>query len=534
MNGQYARALLLLAACCATTGAVPASPAALRSRQVHAVGNPILADGRDYSADPAPLVADGKLYIIAGRDEAPPEVNDFVIPRWQLLVTDDVGRGRWTYYPALLRPEQVFAWAAPGHAYAAQIVQGTDRRYYLYAPVQEAHSRNADPFAIGVAVADSPLGPWRDAHPQGPILSQSLPVRNTIQNIDPTVLVDDDGRVYVYWGTFGKLFGIELERDMVTPKGPVVAVNTLDGYFEAPWLFKRRDTYYMAYAANNAGLGSACTPTLYHACIAYGTAPSPLGPWTYRGVVLDPVSSTTSHPGIVQFKGQWYLVYHTADAKGGGHFRRSVAIDALQWDDSVTPARMRKVVPTRPHRPTPSPSRNLAAAAIATASNGPAIPVQYWIAALNDGVVKAHPLPPQMWGSWTSHNPPQQWIQYSWDVPVTLNGSRIVFFADQLAGAAIGVAPPRAWHLEYRTQGRWLPVPGASQYRSAPGRFQQVAFAPVRTRCVRAVFDASGDGRTYAAVAVQEWEMLAPRAQILPPRAPPHADASCDTRVDMP
>lgn len=226
-----------------------------------------------------------------------------MLKRWQLLVTDDVGSGRWTHSPALLRPEQVFAWAKAGRADAAQIVQGPDRRYYLYAPVQEQHSPNADPFAIGVAVADSPLGPWRDAHRQGPILSQSLPVRNTIQNIDPTVLVDDDGRVYLYWGTFGKLFGIELERDMVTPRAQALAVTTLDGYFEAPWLFKRNGTYYMAYAGNRAGPDAACTPTLYHACIAYGSAPSPLGPWTYRGVILPPVSSTTSHPGIVQFKG---------------------------------------------------------------------------------------------------------------------------------------------------------------------------------------------------------------------------------------
>src|SRR3546814_7641844 len=49
-----------------------------------------------------------------------------------------------------------------------------------------------DRFAIGVAVADSPLGPWRDAHPAGPIISQRVPQANEIQNIDPTVLVDDD------------------------------------------------------------------------------------------------------------------------------------------------------------------------------------------------------------------------------------------------------------------------------------------------------------------------------------------------------
>jgi hypothetical protein len=86
------------------------------------------------------------------------------------------------------------------------------------------------------------------------------------------------------------------------------------------------------------------------------------------GVVLPPVSSTTSHPGFAEFKGKWYITYHTADAKGGDHFRRSVAIDELHWDDSVSPARMRMVQPTpRPVMDLP-PQRNIAPAARASAS----------------------------------------------------------------------------------------------------------------------------------------------------------------------
>ncbi|GHH58508.1 glycosyl hydrolase family 43 [[Pseudomonas] boreopolis] len=509
--------------------AMPNATAGITPRVVQAHGNPILADGDYYSADPAPLVADGKLYILAGRDEAPPEVNDFVMKEWQMLVTDDVAGGRWQHYPGMLRPEQVFAWAAPGRAYAGQIVQGPDRRYYLYAPVEERDSTNPDRFAIGVAVADTPVGPWRDAHPQGPIVSQSVPEKNDIQNIDPTVMVDDDGRVYLYWGTFGRLRGVELERDMLTPKGAEFAVSTLDGFFEAPWLFKRGGTYYLAYAGNEAGPDSPCTPAIYHACIAYGTAPTPRGPWTYRGVILGPVSSTTSHPGVILYKGQWYLVYHTADARGGGHFRRSVAIDRIDWDDAATPARMRLVRQTRPPRPAPKPQRNLAPAAFASASNSPGVPVQYWIAALNDGIARAAPLPPDMWSNWTPRPPARAWIQYAWDLPVTLDGSTIVFFADQPAGATTGIAPPRAWHLEYRHEGRWLPVRHASGYGTRPGMPQHVRFAPVTTRCLRAVFDASGDGDgdAHAAVAVQEWMALSVRPQWLPKTATAGA-AHCD------
>lgn len=481
-----------------------------RSFVVHSRGNPILSDGSFYSADPAPIVVGDTLYILAGRDEAPPTVNDFIMPEWELFATKNVASKQWRFYPGILRPEQVFAWAKPGRAYAGQIVQGTDKRFYLYAPVEEANSHNADPFAIGVAVADSVLGPWKDAHPSGPIVSQSVPELNDIQNIDPTVLVDNDGRVYLYWGTFGKLRGMELESDMVTPKGKEFSVTTLTGFFEASRIFRRKDTYYLLYADNQAGPRSPCTEAVYHACIAYGTAPTPLGPWTYRGVILDPVSSTTSHPGVAAFKGQWYLAYHTADAKGGGHFRRSVAIDRMQWDDHVEPSRILKVKPTHEPEPPPVPSRNIAATARVTASNEP-VPVQYWIKSLNDGLVRANPLPPDMWGSWTPRNPSRQWIQYEWATPVTLNGTRIFFWSDHPAGRDVGVAPPAAWHLEYWAEDGWRPVVSHRGYPVSVGSFSDVAFDPVTTRCIRAVFDASGAGTHYAGVAAQEWEALEPR-----------------------
>jgi len=495
-----------------------------KGEPIHSKGNPILADGRYYSTDPAPVVIDGKLWILAGRDAAPPDVNDFVMGEWQLLETADPASGKWTHYPTIATSNQLFKWAEPNRAYAAQIVKGADKRLYMYAPVMEADSPAKDRFSIGVAVADSPTGPWVDAHPAGPIVSQRTPVPNEIQNIDPTVLVDDDGRVFLYWGTFGQLRGIELERDMVTPKGKPVSVTTLPGFFEAPWLMKRKGVYYMLYAGNRAGPTSECTPAVYYACIAYGTATSPLGPWTYRGVVLKPVSSTTSHSGAVEFKGQWYLAYHTADAAGGGHFRRSVALDRIEWDDSFSPARMRVVTPTRSPQPAPKPTRNIAAAAVPSASNEP-IPLQYWIRALNDGKVRGAPLPPDLWGSWTGNNPPQQWIEYRWAKPVTVNGSRIMFWGDQPAGSGVGVAPPARWRLEYWHKG-WKPVPKASGYGTAPNVFQETRFAPVTTRCLRAIFDASHAG-SYAGVAVQEWEVLAPVARV-PVPAQDGGKAGCD------
>jgi Glycosyl hydrolases family 43 len=498
-----------VAFCFATLAAQVAGAQIPQPQVIHNGGNPILSDGSYYSADPAPLVVGDTLYILAGRDEAPPNVNDFFMNEWQIFATTNVAAHTWQHYPGILRPETVFAWSKPGHAYAGQIVQGPDKRFYLYAPVQESKREHADPFVIGVAVSNSPLGPWKDAHPSGPIVSQSLPEPNNIQNIDPTAMVDNDGRVYLYWGTFGKLRGVELEQDMVTPKGKVVNADNLRGFFEAAWLFRRKDTYYMIYADNQAGPNSPCTPAVYHACIAYGTSTSPLGPWTYQGVILDPVSSTTSHPGAIEFKGEWYLIYHTADAKGGGHFRRSVAIDIMHWDDSVSPARILKVNQTHEPSPPPAPTRNIASAAHPTASNDP-VPLQYWIKALNDGIVRPNPLPPDMWASWTPHNPPSQWIQYEWARPVTLDGSRILFWSDHRAGANEGVAPPASWTLEYFSGDKWLPVANPSGYPTTMGSFVDVKFDPIKTRCLRATFNASGDENKHAAVAVQEWEVLAP------------------------
>ncbi|KQT33626.1 glycosyl hydrolase family 43 [Sphingomonas sp. Leaf412] len=493
--------------------ALSAAAPAQRGTPVVSKGNPILSDGRYYSTDPAPLVDGDTLWILAGRDEAPADVNDFIMKEWQLLSTTDPASGKWTHHPAIARPEAVFEWAEPGRAYAGQIVKGANGKFYLYAPVLERGGAAKDRFAIGVAVADTPVGPWTDAHPAGPIVSQRTPQPNDIQNIDPSVLVDDDGRVYLYWGTFGQMRAIELERDMVTTRGTQKRIDGVDGFFEAPWLMKRNGTYYLLYAANNAGPDSACTPAVYHACIAYSTATSPMGPWTYRGVMLKPVSSTTSHPGAVAFKGKWYLAYHTADAAGGGHFRRSVALDRIEWDDSVTPARIRMVVPTRLPQPAAAATRNVAGAAVAAASNEP-IPVQYWIRALNDGIVKNAPLPPDMWGNWNGAMPARSWIEYRWAKPVTINGSRIWFHADQPAGSGVGVAPPRGWRIEYWDSGTkaWKPMTGASGYGTTPGAYQDTSFAPVTTRCVRATFDASAANGTNAAVAVQEWQVLAPTA----------------------
>ena len=510
------RAVAALAA--VAVGALVATLSPL-SPATAATENPIIGDGSVYSADPS-LLADGDtLYIHAGRDEAGATTNDFIMNEWQAFSTTDVGSGDWEHHPSIMRPETVFDWATPGRAYAGQVVKGVDGRYYWYVPVNEAASTAADKFGIGVAVSDTPLGPWTD-HAGGPIVSQTI-LGNDAHNIDPTVLVDD-GRVWMYWGSFSRLMAVELQADMKTRIGaPTTITSGVTGFFEAAWLFKRDQTYYLAYAANNAGPTSTCTPANYHACIAYSTASSPLGPWTFRGRILAPVSSTTSHPAIAEFDGEWYMAYHTADAVGGNHFRRSVAIDRLEWDDTQTPARILPVTTTPVKGPNLTPRSNVAPWAAASASNEP-IPTQYWIRSLNDELIRPNPLPPDMWGSWTGTRPAQQWIQYDWDTPVRVDRARIKFWRDVAPGTGNGVSDPSSWVLQYWDAGQWKDVPNASGYPTTTTAVHEVMFDAVTTSRLRAVLNASPNAANppqYSALAVEEWEVHAAQPDDVEPVA---------------
>ncbi|KAK2811297.1 hypothetical protein FQN50_002173 [Emmonsiellopsis sp. PD_5] len=490
-----------------------ASSLIVRRQQVgfDSPGNPILGDGSVFSADPAPFVVNDTVYILTGRDEAGPQTNAFVMNEWGIFEAHDPDprRGAWTLHQNVAQPQQVFEWAEAGGAYASQIATGPDGRFYLYAAVQEQGGA-ADPFSVGVAVADNPLGPFVDAHPAGPIISQTVPAPgNNLHNIDPTVLIDSDGRVFVYWGSFNQLRGYELESDMTTIKGNVIAVDTLNGFFEAPWVMKRGETYYMLYAANNAGADSPCSPTSYHACIAYGTASEPLGPWTFQGVVLGIVSSTTSHPGVYQLGDTWYLVYHTADAEGGGHFRRSVAFDMLLWDDTTTPPTLFKVKQTwRDSLTEPRPpSRNIAPLALPSSENG--TPIQYWIAALNDERILDNPLPPDYWCSWESEQSPDvNVLTYTWNNTMELNGVAISFFADSSPGSSSGVPPPASWHAEYLDdQGVWTQVTITSDSYPTEATLDppEVGFETVQTTGLRVILQASGGPDQFAGVGVREW-----------------------------
>jgi hypothetical protein len=292
--------------------------------------NPLFTD--QYTADPAPFVDHCTFYINCGHDEG---TNGFVMNEWFILSSTDMVN--WTKRVALSLKN--FKWA-DANAWAGQMVT-KNGKYYWYVPVNEAGSG----MAIGVAVADSPGGTFKDAIGK-PLVDDAFEISNmgfgsppdTPYTIDPTVFVDDDGQAYLHYGSFGRMVGAKLNSDMISINGKMQEI-TPPGFFEAAFLTKRNGVYYEIYAAGQ-------NP----ATIDYSTSSSPLGPWKYRGRILDALpnqpgqDAATSHPGVAQFQGQWYMVYHLSNGpNGGGTYRREVAIDKLTFNADGT---IQKLVPT--------------------------------------------------------------------------------------------------------------------------------------------------------------------------------------------
>ena len=277
------------------------------------------------TSDPAPMVHDGRMYVYTGHDEDGADF--FWMQEWRVYSSDDMVN--WTDHGSPLALES-FNWA-DDRAWASQCIE-RDGKFYWYIC---AHSRLSKGMAIGVAVADSPVGPFRDA------LGKPLFENGSWDHIDPTVFIDDDGQAWLYWGN-PRVYYLKLNRDMVSYSGELgqlamteeafgsPAMNERvkgkqykDSYVEGPWISKRNGTYQLLYAAGGVP---------EH--ISYSTAPSPTGPWTYAGQImpLGNTGSFTNHCGVADFKGHSYFFYHTGKLPGGGGFGRSVAVEEFKYN----------------------------------------------------------------------------------------------------------------------------------------------------------------------------------------------------------
>lgn len=286
-----------------------------------------------FTADPAALVHDCVFYITAGRDQG---TTGFELSDWYVLSSTDMVT--WSDNGGPVMGLDTFDWAN-ANAWAGQMVEKAGK-FYWYVPVNESGGG----MAIGVAVGDSPLGPFEDALGK-PLINDASEMAEfnygdpgeTVYTIDPTVFVDSDGRAYLLYGGFWRLVVVPLGDDMISIAGPMKE-ETPPEFFEAPYLTQRNGVYYLAYAAGS-------NP----ATIDYVTATSPTGPWQNHGRILDALpalpgqDAPTSHPAIAEFAGEWYLVYHLSNGPGGGTYRRQVAIEKLTFN---TDGSIQKVTPS--------------------------------------------------------------------------------------------------------------------------------------------------------------------------------------------
>ena len=282
-----------------------------------AADNPIVQTS--YTADPAPMIYDGRLYLYTSHDEDVTVNNFFTMNDWRLYSTVDMVN--WTDHgsPAGYRS---YSWGT-GDAWAVQCVP-RNGKFYLYTPIN-----NSTGSKIGVLVGNNPWGPFSDP------LGRAL-IGTGSGNIDPTVFINDDGQAYLYWGN-PDLQYVKLNADMTSFPGGTTKVGLTTGgfgtrsnsdrataYEEGPWFYKRGSLYYIVYPADG-------TPEK----ISYTTSSAPLGPWTYRGDIMAKESgggsSFTNHPGVIDYNGHSYFFYHNGALPGGGGYKRSVCVEEFTY-----------------------------------------------------------------------------------------------------------------------------------------------------------------------------------------------------------
>ncbi|HSC52948.1 MAG TPA: glycoside hydrolase family 43 protein [Phnomibacter sp.] len=297
--------------------------------------NPVIQT--NFTPDPAPMLYKDRVYLYTGDDV--PGFDFYNMTKWRVYSSADMVN--WTDHGAPISLE-TFSWAMD-RAWASQCIE-RNGKFYWYICVQTVQNN----MAIGVAVGNSPTGPFKDA------IGKPLVTTGSWSNIDPTVYLDDDGQAYMYWGN-GKLFYVKLNKDMVSYAGDIVevplTVETFGGvprqrptsnqttptsssipnkdmFVEAPWLYKRNGIYYQMFAGMEKG----------KECLSYSTSTSAIGPWKYQGRIMveQPTNSFTNHGGFIDFKGKSYLVYHTALLPGGGSYGRSTAIEEFTYNNDGT------------------------------------------------------------------------------------------------------------------------------------------------------------------------------------------------------
>ncbi|RZJ51599.1 MAG: glycoside hydrolase [Chryseobacterium sp.] len=284
--------------------------------------NPIITD--KYTGDPAALVYKDKVYLYAGHDEAPNDFHFYKMNEWLVYSSSDMKK--WESHPVPLKASD-FKWAK-GDAWASQVIE-RNGKFYWYVTVEHGTVPGK---SIGVAVSDNPIGPFKDALGKALVTNDMTKFTNiSWDDIDPTVYIDDEGQAYLFWGNTSCHYA-KLKENMTELDGEIHHID-LPNFTEAPWIHKHKNWYYLSYAYE------------FPEKIAYAMSKSITGPWEFKGILNELAgNSNTNHQSIIEFKGQWYFIYHNGASKpDGGSFRRSVCVDKLFYNKDGT---MKRVVMT--------------------------------------------------------------------------------------------------------------------------------------------------------------------------------------------
>jgi len=311
--------------------------------------NPVVS--HKFGADPYALVFEGRVYLYNTNDvleyDEDGNVKDnsySTINKLSVVSSDDLVN--WTDHGVInvSGPDGAAKWATQSWAPAAahKVINGKDK-FFLY------FANNAS--GIGVLTSDSPIGPWVD--PIGkPLISRSSQAAEGVTWLfDPAVLVDDDGKAYIYFGggvPEGKFElpntarVIELGADMISVVGDAVPIPA-PFMFEDAGINKVGDTYYYTYCSNfYSGNRPEGSPPAGE--IAYMTSSHPMGPWTYQGTILKNPGhffgvGGNNHHCIFQFNDTWYIAYHAqtlSKAMGVPKGYRSTHLNKVLFNEDLS------------------------------------------------------------------------------------------------------------------------------------------------------------------------------------------------------
>ncbi|HLU07489.1 MAG TPA: glycoside hydrolase family 43 protein [Woeseiaceae bacterium] len=274
-----------------------------------------------FTADPAALVDGDTVWLYTGHDEAPNNDVFFEMHDWLAFSSTDMKN--WTEHGPIMRATD-FEWAT-GNAWASHMVK-KDGRYWFYTTVR--HDDTYPGFAVGVAVSDSPTGPFRDAKGAALITNEmTTQTPNDWDDIDPAVFIEGNGDSYLFFGNTVAKY-VKLKDNMIELDGEIRVID-IPHFTEALWVHKKGERYYLSYAC------------YFPEKTCYATSDSIHGPWEYQGILNEIAgNSETNHQSIIEFGGESYFIYHNGSVPprdgepSGGRFRRSVCIDRLYYDDS--------------------------------------------------------------------------------------------------------------------------------------------------------------------------------------------------------